>query len=83
MPTQLESAPFRLLALDHQFTTTMPHNLFRYSILFAIAVVALSLAIVLIKLLVHAILLVVGLVMVAYVWRKYGSKTYMNNLFKL
>lgn len=61
----------------------MLHILVRYSILFAIAVVALGLAIVLIKLLAHAILLVVGVAMLVYVWKKYGTKSYRNNTFKL
>ncbi|GAB3980172.1 hypothetical protein GCM10028806_47140 [Spirosoma terrae] len=61
----------------------MLHTLIRYSILFAIAVVVLVLAVLLIKLLAHAMLLVAGVVMALYVWKKYGTKSYMNNTFKL
>ncbi|GAB3969636.1 hypothetical protein GCM10028806_16230 [Spirosoma terrae] len=61
----------------------MLHNLAGYSILFTIAVVALSLVIVLIKLLANAILLVAGVVLVVYVWKKYSTKSYTINTFKL
>jgi energy-converting hydrogenase Eha subunit A len=61
----------------------MLHNLVRYSILFTSAIVALGLVVLLIKLLAHAILLVAGVVLVAYFWKKYGAKSYVNNTFKL
>jgi energy-converting hydrogenase Eha subunit A len=59
------------------------HNLVRYSILFAIAVLALGLAWLFIKLLVHTILLVAGVVFALFAWKKYGSKSYTRNPFKL
>lgn len=58
----------------------MLHNLVRYSILFAIAVGILGLALLLIRLLACAVLLVSGVVMVLYIWTKY---TYTINPFKL